>query len=632
MSIQRLFCALALMLCAALAQAHDFVSERAWVEDRAGTMTLAEVKQAAETRYDRPYFTQGFSQSTFWLRLRIDPAASPGANPADKLVIRIRPPIQDQIQLFDTLGSQDRLRMTGDYFDWTHDEYRSLNLNFVIPVGAAPRDVWLKLRTRQSTLMAIDVMTEDQVRSADRRQELVAMLYFSVLIVCMGWGILGYINQPDRLVGIYILREIIAISYALVMLGYFRVFAADWLPPAWVDPISNNVVFIFVVYVIWFDSQLIRQFKPNPVLLRATYALTWSLPIEWLLQAFGRLDLAIIFNSYVVLVAIFLVLATALSTRAWRDTRQAPEEEKPVFSKAFLVGVYVLVVVITLVNRLPAMGMIVPPQEGALYLNLLYALLSSICMMALIQIRAYRLGKRQQETQHRTELAQREAESERARRVEQSNFLKMLAHEMKTPLSVVRMAAGNANLPPATGNLIDRAVSDMNGVIERLLEVERLHDQQITLQRSTFDLIELINRTITALPGGVLRIHTDMPATQSVDSDLRLVQVVLSNLLDNALKYSPADAPVHLNVTVQLGATVEQAQQIRIDVESLIGSAGAPDPERVFEKYYRAARAYERTGSGLGLYLVRTLVEMLGGQVTYAASSDYVRFSVMLPR
>ena len=302
------------------------------------------------------------------------------------------------------------------------------------------------------------------------------------------------------------------------------------------------------------------------------------------------------------------------------------------FSKAFLVGVYVLVVVITLVNRLPAMGMIVPPQEGALYLNLLYALLSSICMMALIQIRAYRLGKRQQETQHRTELAQREAESERARRVEQSNFLKMLAHEMKTPLSVVRMAAGNANLPPATGNLIDRAVSDMNGVIERLLEVERLHDQQITLQRSTFDLIELINRTIAALPGGVLRIHTDMPATQSVDSDLRLVQVVLSNLLDNALKYSPADAPVHLNVTVQLGATVEQAQQIRIDVESLIGSAGAPDPERVFEKYYRAARAHERTGSGLGLYLVRTLVEMLGGQVTYAASGDHVRFEVMLPR
>lgn len=115
MSIQRLFCVLGLLFCAVIAQAHDFVTERAWVEDPAGTMTLAEVQQAPATAFDNKYFTRGFSRSTFWLRLRIDPNASSEHPAADKLVIRIRPPYQDQVRLYDPLADQDRIRQTGLY-------------------------------------------------------------------------------------------------------------------------------------------------------------------------------------------------------------------------------------------------------------------------------------------------------------------------------------------------------------------------------------------------------------------------------------------------------------------------------------------------------------------------------------
>lgn len=620
---RRIICVLVLWLCSFAAQAHDFVTQRAWVEDPTGTMTLAEAQQAPATPYDSKYFTRGFSQSTFWLRLGIDPHASPEHPTTDKLVIRIRPPYQDQIRLYDPLADQDSIRQTGDYFDWSHDEYRSLNLNFVIPTGQKPRDVWLRLRTTQSTLTVIEVMTEDETRAADRRQEIATTLYFAVLLVCMGWGILSYMNQQDRLIGIYILREVLAIAYALIMLGYFRVFTSGLLPEAWFDPVSNILIWIFVAYVIWFDTQLIREFKPNRWLLRVLLVLPFCLPLNLILLAFGQPLLGNIINAYLVIFAILLILLAALSTRAWQETRDAPADQKPVFSKAFLVGVYGAVMLVVLINRLPIMGYTSTP-EGFLYLNLVYAVLSSVAMMVLIQVRTSRMAKRQQEAQRHYEMAQIEAAQERAQRVEQSNFLKMLAHEMKTPLSVVRMAVGREHASPRINQMADRAVQDMNSIIERLLEVEKLHDKQLSVQRSEFDLIEMFNAIKEGFPAGQ-RLQMNVPPVLLMESDARFVQIILTNLIENALKYGASDRPVQVRIQ-------SRVDRVEISVCNPVGTAGSPDPKQVFDKYYRSPGAHERTGSGLGLYLTHELVSLLGGHIRYAEQSGVICFELSLSK
>lgn len=613
---------LLLLVTVSLAWASGFVTERAWVEDPTGQMTLAEAQRAPETPFDNKYFTQGFSQSTFWLRLHIDPAAITKPLASNRLIIRIRPPIQDQIQLFDPLHKDDEARLTGDYFDWETDEYQSLNLNYVIPVGQAPRDVWLRLRTNQSTLTVIEVMTVDEVRAADRRQEMGAIMYLAMLVICMGWGVLSFIIQRDRLVGMYIGRELLAIIYGLVMLGYFRALTSGWLPAAWLDPISNTLICLFVTYVIWFDSQLIRQFKPNPWLYRATLSLMLALPVEWALQLMGKAHLAIMLNSYIVFAAILLVFITALSTRAWRETRNAAADQKPVISKTLLVGTYVVILIAVLFNRLPAVGL-VPMQEGLLYLNLVYALVSSVMMMILVLVRAYRLNQRQQNAQKHLEMAQLEIAREQARRVEQSNFLKMLAHEMKTPLSVVRMAVGSEYPSPRINDMADRAVRDMNGIIERLLQVEKLHDDQLSIQAAPFDLIKMVYQLQAALPNAN-RLQIEAPAALRMESDARFVQIILSNLIDNAVKYSPSDSVIVL----KLGQTRDAAL---LRIENDIGAIDAPDPNCVFDKYYRSERAQAFTGSGLGLYLVKVLADMLSGQVRCILLGQRICFELVLP-
>ena len=195
---------------------------------------------------------------------------------------------------------------------------------------------------------------------------------------------------------------------------------------------------------------------------------------------------------------------------------------------------------------------------------------------------------------------------------------------MKTPLSVVRMAVGSASLPPRTHEVVDRAVTDMDSIIERLLQVERLEDEKLLVNHDNFDLVDVVKRVCLSLPGGK-RVDISAQGSVQVDSDQEIVRVIISNLLENALKYSPEDSPI--NITL-----INSPDMVYFSVENQVGSAGLPSPDQVFEKYYRSPLARQRTGSGLGLYLVKSLISLLGGHVYYVPGEGLIRFNVEIPR
>lgn len=618
---QRLFFFI-LFVFTSQARAGELITERAWVEDPTNNMSLAQAEQSPQRMFEGKLFSQGFSQSVFWIRLRIDPAARPDLKPDEKLIIRIRPPYQDQVWLYDPLVKVDTVRVTGDYFDWGKDEYQSLNLNFIVPIGEAPRDIWLKLKTNQSTLTLIEAMTMDEARNLDRRQELFMALYLSVLFVCLGWAILARINQRDGLVSLYILREVMAILYAFAMFGHLRIASSSWLPAAWLDFLTNLIVFVFVAVVIFFDSRLIGEFKPNRWLARSFLGLSLFFPIGIVMALNGNMHEAIQINGLVVFLGIFLALACAISTRAWADSKNMPADQRPVYPKFFLVGAYLLILAAVMLNRLPVMGL-VKAQEIFFYFNMIYPLVTSVALVALVQARLYRIAKRQRESQYRLDLAERQAQDERQRRIEQSNFLKMLAHEMKTPLSVVRMMTGAKEVTPQLSKRVDRAVTDMNNIIERLLQVEQLNEDQFMLQPSRFKLFgivaEMIDRT-----GVANRWIVDCDTELVVESDQRFLQIILGNLIDNAAKYRAADHPLRLSASVN-------NEQLKILVQNGIGQALTPDPQHVFEKYYRASGAYSHTGSGLGLFLAQKLAALMSGSVAMHVLDDQICFEVVLP-
>lgn len=234
----------------------------------------------------------------------------------------------------------------------------------------------------------------------------------------------------------------------------------------------------------------------------------------------------------------------------------------------------------------------------------------------------YRLGQE-------LALSQQQVRFEQSQREEQRQFMAMLSHELKTPLSIIRMAMATARL---TGNTLARtegAVRDMDAIIDLCLQTGRLEDTTYQPIVGHCPVAPLLLDLIQASgEGGRFRLLCPDDPLPPCPTDARLLRTAIANLNDNALKYSEPGS----RIDVELETTVhEQAPGILLRVSNLPGAAGLPDPDRVFTKYYRGSRAHGKTGSGLGLYLARTIATRLHACISYRPVDGRAQFELWLP-
>ena len=623
----RLFlCSLGLLLCIPLVQANNYVAERSWIEDSSNSMTLEQVQALPQNRLQDNLFGTGFSRSTFWIRLQIDPSRLPISKSDESLVIRIRPVYQDEVWIYDSLSPQDKERVTGDYHDWADDEWQSLNLNFVIPLGKAPRDVWLKLRTHQALYTSIDVLTERQAIASDRRQDVWSMFSLASLGFIFAWGSLMWVSKRDPLIGWFNLRTVAVIAYIFFLMGYGRMFLSNYLPAPLIDYTFNISLWVFVSAAIWFDSKLLQEFKANRTIVLLTKLLVIGLPIELLTIFLGRIDLGVRVNFLITLIAIVLVFIGAISARAWKEISDNKNTRKPVVSKAVFVGLYSLAILTVIYNRLAIMR-IIPPPENLLDYLLLQTLPISFFMMMLLHLRSYK-----QSQQHHAELREldgvrREAEFERKRHLEDERFISMLTHELKTPISVAKINLDMSGIDGKERDRIERALKNMTDVVERCRISSAMEDSRLQLDKTTFSVPDAIDGALSLL-GRPERVKFFEVNEVLVDSDSQLCGIVISNLLDNALKYSPTNSPISIRYAP---ITHEGKLGVSIFVANEVGAGGLPDPARMFTKYYRAKTAASKSGSGLGLYISTGIAQILGGFLRYQTPDNQLEFEFWLP-
>jgi signal transduction histidine kinase/CheY-like chemotaxis protein len=201
-------------------------------------------------------------------------------------------------------------------------------------------------------------------------------------------------------------------------------------------------------------------------------------------------------------------------------------------------------------------------------------------------------------------------------------FLAMLAHELRNPLAPINMAASILKLPAVgkdqaykASEIIERQVKHMSSLLDDLLDVSRVTRRLIVLEQDVIDLKDTISdaleQTRPLIEAKGHRLTVDMPSYPvTVEGDrTRLVQIV-ANLLNNAAKYTPAQGKIRLRMHV-----------VNKDVELSIQDNGIGIEEpllpQVFELFTQAERTSDRTqgGLGLGLALVKSLVELHGGTV-----------------
>ena len=598
-----------LLLCClgwltAWADAGDLITQRAWVEDPSGRMTLDQVLQAPQQNLASPHFNQGFSASTFWVRLRIDPSRVPPAQAGQRLVMRIWPPYLDELQLFDPLQPGSPSQVTGDRHPMSLQDHRSLNLSFVLPAGQAPRDVWVRLQTITSTLMDIEVLTEFEAKQRDWQKTIAVALYLVVLVACLGWASMAWVMLRDRLILYYMARELAAIGFSIVKFGVLRAVGLQGLSPAWIDGITSFMVIFVVAPVVWFDIQFLSMYRPSALALRTLRLLVALSATGAVLTLLGWAPLVLPINSWLVTLVSVVVVLAALSTRAWSD---ASTGERPDFPRWLMLGSYMVMPVSIPLNRAAHLDWL-PPWVQMTHAPFVYLMFGSITMMLMLQLRALRLYRRQTEVQLRLRLAEQLAQEERARREEQERFLAMLGHELRNPLAAVGMLAD-----PSTedGQQIRRAVADMTQVLERSVQSKRLDAGRFRPEIAELDLQALLQEVC----GRSERIAlVNLAPGTRLWSDRLCLQMALGNLVDNALKYSPPGSVVQVRCT-PAGGDPAEAPALCIQVANLPGPAGRPDPQQLFQKYYRSPLAHHQIGSGLGLYLTHSLLQWVGASV-----------------
>jgi two-component system sensor histidine kinase KdpD len=239
----------------------------------------------------------------------------------------------------------------------------------------------------------------------------------------------------------------------------------------------------------------------------------------------------------------------------------------------------------------------------------------------------------------RAQLAEqaRQAEMLQATEQLQTALLNSVSHDLRTPLvSVVGALSslqedGDELDPASRRSLVDNALGEaerLNRLVGDLLDMTRIEAGALKVMREPCDIQDLIGASMEQLerrlPNRSLttEVPPDMPL---VSIDFVLMERVLVNLLDNALKYSPSDRPI------ELAARVE-GSEVRFEVADRGPGVSPIDLPRMFDKFYRVQQPRSVSGTGLGLSICKGIVEAHGGRI-WAENRDGggILVSVALP-
>lgn len=554
-----------------------------------------------------------------WIHLTIDRSRS--AEQVATLVVG--PHYLAEIFLYERQQGQWVRRVVGD-------RYPSPQLN--CPVGQycfavtldtldSP-DLYLRIQTTNGYYVTTQLLDRASILHEIREKALSAGLECGVLLALIVLSLLLVLTGSGKIAIYFFLTQITSLLLTVIVLGV----PAEYLSPeyAWVDNFLFNLSYVLRCF---FSIQLAMAFLQNlstPIwydqLTRALSAI-FLLEIVWLI--FMPVSLYALAFNFAFIVFWPLVWFVALF--------QA--RIQPLIHRYLMLSVVILMTGMMWADMIPALSfsysdrMLVPGNFGGLMVSILMSLL----VTSEVRVRS------QAQKNLIAELARTQSvnllESQQIK--ERGMMIDMLTHELKNPLAAMRMAAGSLKtslikLPVSAtqdandriGTMID-AIEGMNTVIERCVQVDSLDQEKIVVMIEEVDIEDVLHDALRASRNpGRIRIHVDSPPLV-IKTDLGLLSIVVTNLIDNSLKYSPHDSLVEVSARMD-------ASGFKLVVENAVGEAGSPEPEKVFFRYYRGEHAHAWPGTGLGLYLVKSICDILHGTVECRTIGKKVNFSVTL--
>jgi signal transduction histidine kinase len=604
--------------------AQSFSAELSWYEDKTNQLSLEAVRGKSFSPFDK-VLTSGFGKGTLWIRIHIDPKAQTEKDPHaldEALVLLTKPNSLELIELFDPLEADKSARAAGAIYPWRNAEYLAMSRAFRIPRGAEARDVWLRIQSDGTRRVEVELLTLADARKKEFQQHALFSLYLAISVLFLGHALIQLSQSPDRLVAVFVIRQIFSILVVLAATGYLQILLGDRVSVSWVSPFGALLFITFLFSAIWFEYIFISELHPPAwaIELIKLMMMLMAIPIAILLVGNWQIAFQLMLLTGALLPVLGILIVLSIPARS-QDDRDAFLP----LAVRWLLWIYVGRAALSLGPVLAFLGW-TDFALAPLSAFMLQQILIGSIMVAVLFVRVRRQALLRD--QYLLELAaeRNRVLAEQTHRKDQEKMLAMLAHELKTPIAAMKMLISLQTPLPDTDAKLRSMLTSMNNVVERCLYSMRYEAPALQLHAQEVD-VYLHIQNIVAQTSGPHRVLVTCPSRLMWQTDPHIFQMALNNLLDNALKYSPEAS------SVQLGLEIDDAplHALRIWVENEEGPAGIPDPAHLFEKYYRNPLGSRHSGSGLGLYLASNFVKALGGSVRHQVSNGRVRFELCLP-
>jgi len=223
-------------------------------------------------------------------------------------------------------------------------------------------------------------------------------------------------------------------------------------------------------------------------------------------------------------------------------------------------------------------------------------------------------------------------ESERLR----SLMIDSITHELRTPLTAIKAAASTLLLPKALNpeeqrellTVIDEESDRLNQLVSEAVEMAQLDTQEVHMTFGPMSVEELVKQAMgdcsNLLDGREVKV--DLPPLPPVKADADFITKVLTNLIENATKYSPAGSPIFISAD-------RRGEMISVSVADRGIGIDLSEQSLIFERFYRASVPSQQTwGTGMGLAISRAIIEAHGGTLSVTSRlGEGSVFSFTLP-
>ena len=353
-----------------------------------------------------------------------------------------------------------------------------INNGFIVPSSKAPRDVFLRITTTTTLTVEVDVKSLDDAGYESQVTAATLSVYSAFLLAFLLWALVNWAVRRDLIYGLFSLRQFLSVCHLFVCFGPLRYFFSGLLSVSVSDHIYNFITLSLSYVAAVFNFKLVSEFGVPRWLQKIAWSTTVLSASSFLLLLAGMVQPALNLNSLFVIASLIASVVLAFSVN---DTDKKPYGRLAINSLriGFSLMATIIVIPFLMYNKFLQFN---TPFFHVLFLH---ALISTIIFFTILSIRARQKDLLAQQLLVQFKIKEVELEKESERRAEKEKFLSMLTHELRNPLSVIRLVTNDGT---SSGKAVHKAVLEMAQIIERVEQGEKLEDADVRRQRVSVDL------------------------------------------------------------------------------------------------------------------------------------------------